>query len=172
MRAAIALVVASLATAHADDTTSIREVSVLHPGDEPLLQLDPVWRPNLALDAPLDTQRVVYALGERTVIALERENWSYDNGMTGDGAGGTFRLSHDFGPVRIGAYASYQALSTRAVSGSYVDLGLSVGRTFKLSRWMTAWIALSVSQRYWLDEPPEYEENATTFMLSVGTTFR
>jgi hypothetical protein len=37
---------------------------------------------------------------------------------------------------------------------------------------MTAWIALSLGQRYWIGEPPPGELPARQVTLSIGTTFR
>lgn len=171
MRVPVLLVVALARPARADDALAVREGTLLRPGEEPLLELDPVWRPTRALDAPIDTTRALFVVAD-TLVALESSRWSYDNGMTGDGWGTSLRLSRNLGPLRVSGYASYQALDTRLGAGSYVDLGISVGRTVRLSRWMTAWIALSLGHRRWLDEPPVGESSGTTLMLSVGTTFR
>lgn len=169
--------------AHADDSTAVRKREWFRPDEEPLLHIDPVWRPVRALDGVTDITRATYSLG-RTLAVLERTGWTDSTtaaagegrgpsaGVTGDGWGATLRLSRDLGPVRVAGHASYQALDTRLLRGSYVDLGLSVGRTFELSAWMTAWIALSVGQRDWRGELPEGETNERTIMLSIGTSFR
>jgi len=75
--------------------------------------------------------------------------------------------------LRFGAGVSVAHVDTRFGSGSYVDLGLSLSRTVRLSRWMTAWISLSFGRRRWLDSsPPAGEADATEAMLTIGTTFR
>jgi len=63
-------------------------------------------------------------------------------------------------------------LDTRYGRGTYYDLRISLFRTLRLSKWMTAWIALSVGHRQWADAPPAGEKSETQATLSIGTTFR
>ncbi|MDX2089631.1 MAG: hypothetical protein SFX73_17380 [Kofleriaceae bacterium] len=161
-----------MSAARADDVVGVRERAWFRPDEEPLLHVDPVWRPQRALDATTDTTRVAYFIAG-TAVAFERSAWTdTTSGIPGDGWGTTLRVSRQLGPLRIGGYASYQRLDTRLARGEYIDLGVSVGRTFTLSKWMTAWIALSLGTRRWQGSPPPGEQNETTLMLSVGTTFR
>lgn len=172
MRVAVLSLLALARPARADDgSLTLREGTLVRPGDEPLLELDPVWRPTRALDAPIDIARAV-VLAADTLVTLESSRWSYDNGMTGDGWGATVRLARTLGPFRVSGFASYQALDTRLGAGSYVDLGISIGRTHRLSRWMIASISLGLWHRQWNGRPPPGEADSTTIMLSVGTTFR
>lgn len=173
----------SISVAHADEGIRVRAREWFRPEEEPLLHIDPVWRPNRALDGAETVTRATYSIGD-TLVALERSGWTDSTGVVGegqgpstgivgDGWGATLRLSRKLGPLRVGGYASYQTLDTRLLRTSYVDLGLSAGRTFKVSQWMTAWIALSFGRRRWLGEIPLLSEKTeNTLMLSVGTTFR
>jgi hypothetical protein len=82
-------------------------------------------------------------------------------------------LSYDLGPFRLGGHLTQGFVDSAYARGAYRDVGISISRTFTLSRWMHAWISLGVSRRNWLDEkPPPGETEGTTLMLSVGTTFR
>lgn len=176
------LVFGAAAAARADDgVTTVRERGLFDPTEEPLLELDPTWRPNATLDAPETTARVTYTLGANTAVSFEASQWSLGTGdptlgppenTTGDGWGAAVRLVRKLGPLRVGAYASYQVLDTWYLRGTYVDLGLSIGHTFRLSRWMNAWIALGVGRRTWQGQSPAGEADATNFMLTIGTTFR
>jgi hypothetical protein len=178
----VGILVLAAAAARADDgPTEVHEHGFLDPSTEPLLELDPTWRPNATLDAPETTTRATYTLGANTVATFESSQWSLaatdpslglPENTTGDGWGAAVRLVRKVGPLRVGGYAAYQALDTWYLRGTYVDLGLSVGHTFRLSRWMHAWIALGVGRRTWQGQPPPGEANATNFMLTIGTTFR
>ena len=177
------MVLGAAATARADDgVTAVRERGLLDPSTEPLLELDRTWRPNATLDAPETTTRASLRLGANTVATFEASQWSLAStdpslgpppeNTTGDGWGAAVRLVRKLGPLWVGGYASYQALDTWDLRGTYVDLGLSIGYTVRLSRWMNAWIALGIERRIWQGPPPPGEANATSFMLTIGTTFR
>lgn len=183
MRVVGGVLLLSISTALADDAITVRKREWFRPEEEPLLHIDPTWRPHRALEGAEDITRATYSIGN-TLVVLERSAWSDSTGfvgegkvpatgITGDGWGVTLRLSRNLGPLRVGGYASYQALDTRLLRSSYVDVGVSVGRTFKLSKWMTAWVALSVGRRRWLGDIPLLSEKSDdTLMLSIGTTFR
>lgn len=85
----------------------------------------------------------------------------------------SLRLSHDFGFVRLEASLSRNHVDMHHGRGTYRERGVSLSRTFRLSRWMRAVVGLDIGQRAWEgDQPPAGEANETTVMLRVGTTFR
>lgn len=145
------------------------------------LELDPTLRPRLeGLGAVEERHRSELRLGPRTRAVLEGSWWANeDDGplpvldLPARGWRAALRLSHDFGFARLDANAGVSHVDMRFGSGSYVELGISLGRTFRLSRWMTGWISLGIGRRQWLgDQPPAAESDATEVMLRIGTTFR
>lgn len=84
------------------------------------------------------------------------------------------RLTRELGPLELDASASLGNLQTRYTKGYYYDVGVALTYRRKLSKWMTAWISLSIGRRTWLgDKPPLGEEKESTqLVLSVGTTFK
>ncbi len=170
--AGAAFVSAGSLDAVADEPAAlVRERSLFDRDDAPLLDLDPVWRPALAFDAPLTTVGSSYARGSLR-LSVEASQWSHDNGLVGDGWGAAARLSGELGPLAVGGYASYQELDTTLGKGAYVDLGVSVGRTWRVSKWTTVSLALTLGQRTWTTAPPPGEANATSLMFSIRGTFR
>ncbi len=183
--------------AHADDPVEVHESTLLDKGTEPLLHLDPVALPGIAgLGTRDDThERTMMQLGEHTWVELEGVHWTnqdkdrrFLNDETTPERGWTasVRLSHDFGPFeasvlgRIGEVDSQQALlaqrfsgdKTRFTPGHYYEVGVTIGKSKKLSRWKTAWIALTLGYRGWIGEPPGDELSGGQAMLSIGTTFK
>lgn len=197
MRSAVLALVLLAGVAYADETTSVRETTLLEKGTDPLLHLDPVVLPGLAgLGTRADThERTMMQLGGHTWAELEGVHWTnqdvdrrFMNDETTPERGWTasVRLSRDFGPfqasllARVGEIDSQQALLAQRLAGDrsrfspghYYDLGLTIGKSQKLSRWMTAWIALTLGYRGWIGTPPGDEKGGGQVMLSVGTTFR
>lgn len=143
----------------------------------PLLHFEPVLRPSLdglSLAARTDTKRDVLRLGPRAIAEIEGTAWTTDLDVPARGWDAAVRLSYDLGPVRITAHASVHGVDARFGGGAYREIGVSIGRTFRLSRWMTAWVSLDIGQRHWLGEgpPPAGEADSTQIMLNLGTTFR
>jgi hypothetical protein len=175
---AFGLVVAARA-ARADDELEAHARSKLL-WDGPSLVLDPVLLPRLeGLGAAEERERTPLRLGPRTRLVLEGVHWANQDtaerqhvDVVARGWRAAARLSYDFGFLRLGASASVDHVDTRFGSGSYVDLGVSLSRTVRLSRWMTAWISLSLGRRRWQGSPPAGEADSTEAMLTVGTTFR
>jgi hypothetical protein len=164
-----------------DDGLEVRARSeLLDPG--PRLELDPVLPPLLVgLGATAQVDRTELRIGADTRVVLEGVRWIHDDAaalphvdLPARGWRAAVRLSRDLGFAHLEAGASLDEVDSRFGSGRHVDLGLSIRRTFRLSRWMTAWISLGVGRRRWLgDEPPPAgESDATSVMLRVGTTFR
>lgn len=150
--------------------------------DEPILHLDPI--PPLATEGiggKSDHETAVLELGAHARLVGEGEWWKaslspmpsgpdIDDIARGWRAGGT--LSYDLGPFSVGATVQYGHVDSRFERGTYRYVGVSIYRTFRLSRWMLAWIALSAGRQSWLGTASTGEQNADTLMLSIGTTFR
>lgn len=147
-----------------------------------------LMRPDIVpFDAIRHRMATRLTLGARTWAKVEGAWWSAErndpeNGGTKDRPGHgwrtTLRLAHDFGPLHfelVGALAHADGigeLDNRYTGGMFSDVSMSLSMTKRLSRWMTAWIALSFGHRTWLGTPPLGESNATQGMLTIGTTFR
>lgn len=177
----ILLSMVSASAAHADPelTESSEERSVLTRDPQgPWLTLEPIARPNLQglamIGSTEDPHRTVLFDGRRGYVVLDGTSWTNDRDLEERGWHAGIRIGYDLGPLRVDAYASVNYVDTAYGRGHYRDLGISIGRTVRLSRWMTGWIALRVGQRKWLvdDKPPAGEQDGTEVMLSIGTTFR
>jgi len=183
--------------ARADDAVELHEQALFDKSTDPLLHLDPIARPSLTgLGTREDVhERTMMQLGDRTWLELEGMHWTNqekDQRVTNDettperGFSTGIRLSHDLGPfqvsllARLGEVDSQQSLLAQRLGGDqrpfaparYADVGVTIGKSKKLSRWMTAWIALTAGYRTWLGEPPPGEEDGGQAMLTIGTTFR
>lgn len=179
MRRSAALVLLVARIAHADEATELHEDSTVPEAltrdpHAPLLSLDPFLRSNVeGFEADVKTERKDFALGPNTRARIESEAWT--NPMLGGaGWGATARLAYNFHGLQFGFEAGYHRVDGQLTHGGYRFLGFSIAKTFKLSKWMTAWISLTVGQRQWLGDrgPPTGETNDTSAMLSIGTTFR
>ena len=187
MRAAVSiLLVIDASAVVADDDLPARlgrKYAVETDVPAPLLDIDPVLRPNVDGLLGKEIEHVTNVdLGRRVRLVLEGvERFGGDDpavptgsidiahhGWRTDG-----RVFIDLGFARLGAGVSLENIQTRYTQGTYYDVGISLARTFKLSRWMTGWISLDIGRRRWLGpQPPEGEEHATQIMLNIGTTFR
>lgn len=161
------------ASAHADDGLALHAAPHdREPDTGPLLTLDPVLTSRFeTLHADEDTTTARIPLGHHLTAVLANTDWS-NTDIVEKGWRSSAELRFDRGNWHLSALGAWNGVDGRFGGGRYTDLGVSLARTFRLSRWMTAWIALSLVQRRWLDVPPPGEGNGTTFMLSVGTTFR
>ncbi len=170
-----AVFVAVGSPARADDL-QLDKIVARHERDaetEPYLELDPVFRPNAEGLGTLETkhQKQYELLGARIVIDGVEHTNEVDVPTRGWRAG--LRISRDVGPVTVTAGMSVENVQSRYTRGTYREMGIAITKTFKLSRWNTAWISLSVGRRTWYgDQPPPGEQDATQVMLSVGTTFK
>lgn len=179
------VVLLACTTARADEATP-EELGVstplrLHPQDEPLLHLDPI--PPLATEGvggQTAREAHVLDLGPNARLVGEGEWWKaslspitfgpdIDDMARGWRAG--YALSYDLGLFKVGASVQYGHVDSRYERGTYRVVGIAAYRTFRLSRWMLAWIALSAGHQEWLGVPPPGESNSSSVMLSVGTTF-
>lgn len=197
MRSALVACLLAAGVAHADEATSVHESSLLDKGTEPLLHLDPIALPSSGgLGHVEDThERTMMQLGDHTWAELEGIHWTNqerDRRFTSDlttperGWTASLRISHDFGPFemsvlgRLGEVESQSSQLAQRMDGErkayrpgrYYEIGLTIGKAKKLSRWKTAWIALTLGHRAWIGKPPIGEEDSSQVMLSIGTTFK
>jgi hypothetical protein len=156
------------ALAHADDGIE------LHARGEqpPILVLDPTLASRFeSLHADEQRDHAVVPVGRGVDAILDNTSWVNDD-VVERGWRAAAGLTRDFGVARLTATASWNGVDGWLGGGRYVDLTIALTRTFKLSRWMTAWISLSVGVRSWTGTPPPGERNGAAVMLGVGTTFR
>jgi len=172
VRAAALVICLSVSRAQADETTELHE-GLTREEAGPLLHLDSMLRSNPeGLDADVKRESVDFDLGPRTRARVEANTWTNPL-FNGEGWGTTLRLVHDFKVIQFSVEAGYQRVDSTFAHGGYALVGLSLTRTLRLSKWMTAWISLSVGKRRWLgQQPPPGEADDTAVMLNIGTTFR
>ena len=150
---------------------------------EPLLHIDPTLVPRLeGLGAVEQTRETVLPIGAKARAVFEGAWWENDDrdlrhpliDVPGRGWRTSLRLQRELGPLTLVLGAALADVDSRYGSGRYYDVGIGIGRTFKLSRWMTAWIMLTAGRRHWLTDRPIAGEpiDDTTVMLTFGTTFR
>ena len=150
----------------------------------PLLHLDPVVATAAeGIGAEVQSEAHVVELG-RLRLATGGRWWQ--SGLTTDPGGphgdhdpatahgwrAAAALSYDLGPLQIGVNGAIGEVDGRFERGRYRDVAVSIGRSFRLSRWMHGWISLSLGHRAWSGRPLYGESDATTLILSVGSTFR
>jgi len=172
------LVVVSVQPVAADESISWRiEREVEH---EPYLTIDPMLRSNFeGLTHETERHSTDVIIGDTRVIleGIATQNVDTPERVTEDVASrgwrAAVRMTRKLGPLDLEAWASVDNIQTRYGRGTYRDVGVALVKRFSLSRWMKAWISLSLSNRQWLDDkPPDGEANGTSLMLSIGTTFR
>lgn len=138
----------------------------------PILVLDPTLASRFeTVHADEQSQHAIVPIGRGVDAILENTSWA-NTDVVARGWRTAAGLTRDFGVARLTAMASYNGVDGWLGGGRYVDLTVALTHTFKLSRWMTAWISLSLSVRSWTGTPPPGESNGAAAMLSVGTTFR
>ncbi|MBL0216660.1 MAG: hypothetical protein IPQ07_22600 [Myxococcales bacterium] len=178
MRAGLVAVALLAGVAHADDATSLHDgeaPALLRSADEALLHLAPVSLPYTAgLGARNDVdEHTRLRIGTHSWVELEGTRWSNDLDVPARGWGAGIRAAHDFGWFTVSVGAQLNHVDSPAMSRSYYDVGLTISKSKRLSRWMTAWIALTIGRRIWVGErPPLGEQDATQVTLSIGTTFK
>ena len=123
------------------------------------------------LHADEDTAAARIPLGHQLAVQLETTAWS-NRDIAEHGWRSVAGITADRGDWHLSARASWNGVDGRFGGGRYTDYGVSLARTLRMSRWMTAWIALSIAHRQWSDTPPAGERNGTAVMLTIGTTFR
>ena len=179
---AVAVVLLLPTVVRADEATSVstsddggEESALLRKTDEPLLHLDPIAQPlRLGLPETVDvSEQTTIVLGKRTWVELQGMHTTSTSVTPERPWTASLRLAHDLGPFTVIAHATTGGVESRYERGSYYDVGVTIGTTKKLSRWMTGWIALSIGRREWFGEPPPGEtKDSTGVFLSIGTTFK
>jgi hypothetical protein len=168
------LVVLSCADAYADET-SLHMRRLDDAPSEPLLHLDIMPLSAEAEGGLMDGRTATVRLGPRARLSAEGRWWqsglapsmfAEDLQVHGWRMGG--ELSYDLGPFSVGANVALD----RVGSSSKRTVGLFAFRTFRLSRWMHAWIMLGVSYEQWEGAGTLAPRSGTTVGLSLGTTFR
>ena len=147
---------------------------------EPELWLDPVLRTHFeGLVQDTERHESEFVVGDTRIIlqGIASANVDRVEGPAVDVPSRSWRtgvhVTHSFGPIDLDVWAMLDGVQTRFGGGTYRDIGVSLSHKHKFSRWVTAWIALTIGTRKWLgDEPPPGEANGTAALLSIGTTFR
>jgi hypothetical protein len=142
---------------------------------EPWLHLDAtrILSPDTE-GATVDGQVALLDLGPRARVAVEGKWWQsglapsrFAEDLQTNGWRASAELSYDLGPFRIGLNASMGRIG----DSSHRMIGLFAYRTFRLSRWMRAWIVLGVAYEQW-DVGSGPRGGGVTMGLTLGTTFR
>jgi hypothetical protein len=162
--------------ASADDGASIRLRRVGEARTQSWLHLDATTIDRADAEGGIvDSRAALLDLGPRTRLAAEGKWWQ--SGLAPSRFAEDLRnyawrvsaeISYDLGPFRIGVDASME----RVGDSTHRMVGLFAYRTFRLSRWMHAWIAVGVSFERWDDAAPRGTLQGASVGLSVGTTFR
>jgi len=145
-------------------------------GDEPLLHLDPTLFDSARAEGGLvDGNAATLSLGPHARLSAEATWWQtglapsmFADDLPIHGWRAAAELSYDLGPFRVGVNASLG----RNGDLSHRMVGLFAFRTFKLSRWMTAWIALGLAWEQWDTPALARPRQGATIGLTLGTTFR
>jgi hypothetical protein len=174
MRTCIVLVMLG-ASAYADDT-AIRMQRHREAPAEPLLQLDAtILDPTIATGGIVDGRSALLGVGPRARLAVESRWWQaglapsmFAADLRDHGWRAAAELSYDLGPFRVGVHAAL----THTRESSHQVVGLFAFRTFRLSRWMHAWIVLGISYEQWRDADVPMPRQGLNVGLSLGTTFR
>ncbi len=160
-----------------DPTETVRATSssaLTRDHDGPWLQLDPMRASPLEdVGAAVRSEYQIWTIGPGTRAAIEGTQWTSKLDVPGRGWRAGLSLSHDFGFAVLTASGAIASDDTRYQRGAYYELGLSLSRSHRFSKWVTAWIALSIGRRVWVGpDPPPGEENVDQITLSIGGTFR
>lgn len=169
------MLVLCTSAASADETTirMRRHGEVL---DEPLLHLDATTLdPTNAEGGIVDGRSVLLDLGPRARVAAEGTWWQsglapsmFATDLHVHGWRAAAELSYDLGLFRVGVNASM----TRVGDSSHRMVGLFAYRTFRLSRWMHAWIMFGIAAEEWQTAGVPGTKKGVTTGLTLGTTFR
>ena len=162
-------------TASADDATSIRVRRLGEAQPEPWLHLDATMLDRAEAEGGISDGRAMQLdLGPRARFAAEGKWWQtglapsmFAEDLQINGWRASAELSYDLGPFRVGMNASL----SQTGDSSHRMIGLFAYRTFRLSRWMHAWIMLGVAYEQW-DRGASAPRQGMHVGLSLGTTFR
>jgi hypothetical protein len=164
VRPAIIVAILWASTSHADDALTLRA----HGEDaEPLLHVDPMFAPMLETPfAAVQSTSTRFDLGRATSAVLASERW-IDTTTDARGFTAGLHVSHNFGFATLIAFGSAGQVESRFGSGSYLDIGLALAKTLRLSRWTIAWLSLGLEYHAGMGQP-----GGTALMARVGFTFR
>ena len=176
-----AAAVSAARPARADDDAAHVEATTDDDEAAPRLSLDPLFGSRFegfgaAEQRQRDERRLPYGLRLR----LESVLWSTEADLPlpsidveARGWRASARLERDLGSGWVlGVGGSLSALDSALARGRRLDLGLSVSKAWRLSRWTTVWLSLGLDHHRASGELVEADPNATSFMLRVGGTFR
>jgi hypothetical protein len=179
--ATLGLLTLCAGVAHGDDEDGgeVRESAGLAE-DHGWLDFDPVLSSRLeGVGATQHVDDMTVRLGPDLVAHLEGANWSSEDepwrpelDLPTRGWRTALRVSRDLGFARLEGQAAVVDYDDTLARGRYLEAGIAVVKTFKLSRWMRAWISIGVGRKVWLGDAPDGESNDVTLGLSLGTTFR
>lgn len=179
------MVLLACTAAHADDTAADLELHAPQRWhhDDLILHLDPM--PSLSTEGiggQSEREMQILELGPRARLVGVSERWKAalspqvqfgpDIDDMARGWRARYALVYDLGLFKLGASLEYGHVDSRYERGTYQVVGVAAYRTFRLSRWMLAWIALSAGRQQWLGQAPPGEASSSSIMLSIGTTFR
>lgn len=179
----VVLVLVLAGIAHADEPTELHE-GLTRDATGPLLHIENALRPQAqGFDSDVRSDQIDLDVGPHTRVQFESSAWArYEDGIPkgwttslfgAEGWSSTLRIVHDFKVIQVGFEASYNRVDSSYAHGSYALVGISLTKTKRLSRWMTAWLSLSLGYQRWLGEgAPPGEQNGAAGMLTIGTTFR
>jgi hypothetical protein len=163
--------------AHADNALQAR---VEAEAAKSWLELDPVFEPRAAglLVTNRRETRETIALDARTALTLVLDEWANKEGavgyrdVRGQGWQASARLTRDLGWAQLSFTAALGDVDTAYTRGRYIDVGVSLLRTFRLSRKRTGWVGVTAGRRVWQGErPPLGEANGIQIMAVLGFTF-
>lgn len=123
----------------------------------------------------MDGRAALLDLGARARISAEGTWWQtglapsmFSDDLRNHGWRASAELSYDLGPFRVGMNASL----TRDAESTHRMVGLFAYRTFRLSRWMNAWIVFGVALEQWQVANQPDTARGVNMGVTIGTTFR
>ncbi len=126
-----------------------------------------------------DSDRSALVLGDSTRAVADGTWWSNVDqpsspalGVAARGWAAGLHVERDLGFAQLVVHSSVEDLETRFGRERRASFGITLQRTYVLSRWMTAWVSLGIGRTVWLGTPAPHDGDGTTAMLSIGTTFR
>ena len=181
---AIAVVAVVPRAARADDpdqaeTPHVEKAADGKPRDVPDLELV-LWPQARGLGGVEQGEPWAIELGDDTRIDLTGLWWAnaddtqpgqvvLDSEARGWTAGA--QLTRDLGFAHLTLHGSAGQVDNELGRGRYAEAGVSLRKTFRLSRTMTGWISLGIGHRAWSKHSNLNEPDVTEVMLSIGTTW-
>lgn len=176
MRAPVALLMIASA-AHADPTTEVRALAgsaELPDGDtaDTFLHLDAHLQVTVdRLEMRVHRLERRLQLGPNARVVLQTQWRDVDHEIAARGWHTALSGSYDVGGVRIATTAGVEHVDTDLGRDSLMTTAIGIGKGFRISRSVRAWVGLSLSHRRWLGKPPAGESDATQLMLTGKLTY-